>query len=141
MHQQRVRDYSSFSSAVKSRFRPAAEELGFEQLSGVLYAKEREGWYEMFGLQSLRIPDSDYERGILADLPRSPSLTTGFREEVTRSARILGEKYISGKSAIAVARYGKGEIVLFAFRPQHRGQSYATFPFIFNALEKRDLVP
>lgn len=48
----------------------------------------------------------------------------------------LGEKYMNGKTALAEAVYGKGKIVLFAFRPQHRGQSFGTFPFIFNALEK-----
>ncbi len=48
----------------------------------------------------------------------------------------LGEKYMNGKTALAEADYGKGKIVLFAFRPQHRGQPFGTFPFIFNALEK-----
>ena len=48
----------------------------------------------------------------------------------------LGEKYMNGKTALAEAVYGKGKIVLFAFRPQHRGQTFGTFPFIFNALEK-----
>ncbi len=48
----------------------------------------------------------------------------------------LGEKYMNGKTALAQADYGKGKVVLFAFRPQHRGQSWGTFPFIFNALEK-----
>jgi hypothetical protein len=48
----------------------------------------------------------------------------------------LGEKYRDGKAALVEVSYGKGKIVLFAFRPQHRGQSWATFPFIFNALEK-----
>jgi hypothetical protein len=48
----------------------------------------------------------------------------------------LGEKFMNGKTAFAEAAYGKGKIVLFAFRPQHRGQSWGTFPFIFNALEK-----
>ena len=48
----------------------------------------------------------------------------------------LGEKYLNGKTALAETNYGKGKIILFAFRPQHRGQSWATFPFIFNALEK-----
>jgi len=48
----------------------------------------------------------------------------------------LGEKYMNGKTALAETDLGKGKIILFAFRPQHRGQSWGTFPFIFNALEK-----
>lgn len=52
------------------------------------------------------------------------------------SGWMLGEKYLNGKAALVETTYGKGKIVLFAFRPQHRGQSWATFPFIFNALEK-----
>ena len=52
------------------------------------------------------------------------------------SGWMLGEKFLNGKAALAQTSYGKGEIVLFAFRPQHRGQTFATFPFVFNALEK-----
>src|SRR5215217_296788 len=52
------------------------------------------------------------------------------------SGWMLGEKYLNGKAALAEATYGKGKIVLFAFRPQHRGQTWGTFPIIFNALEK-----
>lgn len=52
------------------------------------------------------------------------------------SGWMLGEKYLNGKPALVETNYGKGKIVLFAFRPQHRGQSWGTFPFIFNALEK-----
>ena len=48
----------------------------------------------------------------------------------------LGEKYRDGKAALIEVAYGKGKIVLFGFRPQHRGQTWGTFPFIFNALEK-----
>jgi hypothetical protein len=48
----------------------------------------------------------------------------------------LGEKYRLGKAALIETRYGKGKIVLFGFRPQHRGQTWGTFPLIFNALEK-----
>jgi hypothetical protein len=53
------------------------------------------------------------------------------------SGWMLGEKFLNGKTALAEASYGQGRVVLFAFRPQHRGQSWGTFPFIFNALEKR----
>ncbi|HUF03641.1 MAG TPA: M14 metallopeptidase family protein [Aridibacter sp.] len=58
-------------------------------------------------------------------------------DDLLLSGWILGEQHIKGKTAIAAAKHGKGEIVLFAFRPQHRGQSFATFPFIFNTLEKQ----
>jgi hypothetical protein len=57
-------------------------------------------------------------------------------KDALMSGWMLGEKFINGKTALAEATYGKGKIVLFAFRPQHRGQTFGTFPFIFNALEK-----
>jgi Domain of unknown function (DUF4304) len=46
------RDYKSFSSAAKSRFRGMSKELGYEQITGILYTKRREGWYEAFSLQA-----------------------------------------------------------------------------------------
>ncbi len=57
-------------------------------------------------------------------------------KDALMSGWMLGEKYLNGKIALAELDYGKGRIVLFAFRPQHRGQTFGTFPFIFNALEK-----
>jgi hypothetical protein len=57
-------------------------------------------------------------------------------KDALMSGWMLGEKLINGKIALAETDYGKGKIVLFAFRPQHRGQTYATFPLLFNALEK-----
>jgi hypothetical protein len=68
-----------------------------------------------------------------------PNITTIARyaeKDALMSGWMLGEKYLNGKTALAEITYGKGKIVLFAFRPQHRGQTFATFPFIFNALEK-----
>lgn len=58
------------------------------------------------------------------------------QKDALMSGWLLGEKYLNGKTALAEAKVGKGKIVLFAFRPQHRGQTWGTFPFIFNALEK-----
>jgi hypothetical protein len=46
------RDYKSFSSAAKSRFRNMANELDYEQITGITYTKERDGWYETFNLQA-----------------------------------------------------------------------------------------
>ena len=57
-------------------------------------------------------------------------------KDLLQSGWLLGEKYLKGKIALVEADYGKGKIILFAFRPQHRGQTWATFPFMFNALEE-----
>ena len=55
-------------------------------------------------------------------------------KDILLSGWIFGEKYINSKSAIAEVDFGEGNIVLFGFRPQHRGQTYGTFPFIFNVI-------
>ena len=46
------RDYSSFSSAAKSRFRNAAAHLGYEQITGITYAKRCGDWFATFNLQA-----------------------------------------------------------------------------------------
>ena len=78
--------------------------------------------FEMpFGLKA-----GDEEEDYVANYARKDALLSGW---------MLGEKYLNGQAALFETEKGKGKIVLFAFRPQHRGQSWATFPFIFNALE------
>jgi len=72
----------------------------------------------------------------IGDKSKVKSIAEYAEKDVLLSGWILGEKYLNGKTALAETAYGKGKIVLFAFRPQHRGQTFATFPFIFNALEK-----
>lgn len=56
------------------------------------------------------------------------------KENVLRSGWLLGESKLKGKIALAEVQLGKGRVILFAFRPQHRGQTWGTFPFIWNSL-------
>ncbi|HEU4836251.1 MAG TPA: M14 family metallopeptidase [Pyrinomonadaceae bacterium] len=56
------------------------------------------------------------------------------KENVLMSGWLLGEDKLRGQIALAEVGVGKGRIVLFGFRPQHRGQAWATLPFIWNAL-------
>ena len=44
------------------------------------------------------------------------------------------EKYLKNKAAMMRAPYGKGDVVLFSFRPQFRGQPRGTYKLIFNAI-------
>lgn len=56
------------------------------------------------------------------------------KDNVLRSGWLRGEERVKGRIALAEIGMGKGRIVLFAFRPQHRGQSWGTFPFIWNSI-------
>ncbi len=53
------------------------------------------------------------------------------------SGWMLGGALIEEKAALAETKFGKGSVVLFAFRPQHRGQTFATFPLLFNAVTEK----
>ena len=56
------------------------------------------------------------------------------REQVLRSGWLLGEDRLKDRIALAEVGLGKGRVILFGFRPQHRGQTWGTFPFIWNAI-------
>jgi len=56
------------------------------------------------------------------------------KDNLLRSGWLRGEDKLKDGIALAVYPMGKGRIVLFGFRPQHRGQTWGTFPFMWNAI-------
>jgi hypothetical protein len=53
---------------------------------------------------------------------------------VVASGWLRGEEYMAGRAAVINIDMNPGHIVLFGLRPQHRAQTQATFPLLFNAL-------
>ena len=47
---------------------------------------------------------------------------------------VLGPERLAGKPALLRARVGSGEVILFGFQPNYRGQSIVTWPLFFNAI-------
>ncbi len=72
-------------------------------------------------------PGGEMQRWVLMSYPEDP-------RDILLSGWINGAEKLTRKAAGVAMTYGKGKIVLFGFRPQHRGQTHGTFPMIFDAL-------
>ena len=97
--------------------------------------------------------DVDQTHPVMAGMPprtkifvsRSPVFTTledfegtalaAFQKKGSplASGYMLGQKYIQGYAAALDVYHGDGHVLLLGFRPQWRGQSFATFRVLFNA--------
>lgn len=53
---------------------------------------------------------------------------------IVASGWLKGEELMGGRAAVVTVDMQPGRIVLFGLRPQHRAQTHATFPMLFNAL-------
>jgi zinc carboxypeptidase len=53
---------------------------------------------------------------------------------VLASGWLKGEELMAGRAAVVSIDLNPGRVVLFGLRPQHRAQTHATFPLLFNAL-------
>jgi hypothetical protein len=50
------------------------------------------------------------------------------------SGRLIGERVLYDRPALVDIDFGKGKIIMFAFRPQNRAQTHGTFLLFFNSL-------
>jgi hypothetical protein len=70
----------------------------------------------------------------ITDTQRAHSAAHYVEGNPLRSGWLLGPEYIAGKSALVDVTLGKGRVVLFGFRTQHRAQTWGTFKFLFNSI-------
>ncbi len=54
--------------------------------------------------------------------------------------QVLGPERPAGRPALLRARVGRGEVILFGFQPNYRGQSIVTWPLFFNAVSGGRLI-
>lgn len=63
-----------------------------------------------------------------------------YGQDPVRAGWILGPEHLAGKPALLRARIGEGEVILFGFQPNYRGQTIGTWPLLFNAIAGGRLV-
>ncbi|HYN40539.1 MAG TPA: M14 metallopeptidase family protein [Thermoanaerobaculia bacterium] len=73
------------------------------------------------------MPGAEMTRTVLASYPAEG-------RDVLVSGWIRGEEKLTRNAAAVALTSGKGRVVLLGFRAQHRAQTNATFPFLFNSL-------
>jgi hypothetical protein len=84
------------------------------------------GFYGNSPFFELREGFDPYRATVAVRYPNASLVASGW---------LRGEELMAGRAAVVqVEAPGGGRLVLFGLRPQHRAQTHATFPLLFNAL-------
>jgi hypothetical protein len=86
---------------------------------------ESYGFYNNSPFFSLGDGFSTQKLSVVARYPNTGVVASGW---------LKGEELMAGRAAVVTVDMNPGRIVLFGLRPQHRAQTHATFPMLFNAL-------
>jgi Zinc carboxypeptidase len=81
-------------------------------------------WFE--ASPAFDITDPAHARAVVSYPATGDPLLSGW---------LLGGSKLNGKAAMVDVSLGKGHVILYGFRPQYRGQSEATEPLIWAAIE------
>jgi hypothetical protein len=92
---------------------------------GLGMAAETYGFYNNSPFFALVEGFSSQQASVIARYPNTEVLASGW---------LKGEDFMAGRGAVVEVKMNPGRIVLFGLRPQHRAQTHATFPLLFNAL-------
>nr|MCU0410675.1 hypothetical protein [Bacteroidales bacterium] len=82
-------------------------------------------FYRGAPLFSTTVPRFDMDRRVIGAFPEKNILMSGYCEN---------EEIISGKPAMIWIKKGKGELIIYAFNPQFRASTQATYKLLFNAV-------
>jgi hypothetical protein len=88
-------------------------------------ARETYGFYNNSPFFSLVEGFASQKTSVVARYPNTDVVASGW---------LKGEELMTGRAAVVSVDMNPGRIVLFGLRPQHRAQTHATFPMLFNAL-------
>ncbi|HLF84153.1 MAG TPA: M14 metallopeptidase family protein [Blastocatellia bacterium] len=86
---------------------------------------ERYGFYNNSPFFALVEGFASQKASVVARYPNSDVVASGW---------LKGEELMAGRAAVVSIEMNPGRIVLFGLRPQHRAQTHATFPMLFDAL-------
>ena len=92
---------------------------------GLGMAPETFGFYNNSPFFALVEGFASQKTTVVARYPNSNIVASGW---------LKGEELMTGRAAVVSVELNPGRIVLFGLRPQHRAQTHATFPMLFNAL-------
>jgi hypothetical protein len=96
---------------------------------GLGMAAETYGFYNNSPFFALVEGFSSQQASVVARYPNTDVLASGW---------LKGEDLMAGRAAVVSVEMNPGRIVLFGLRPQHRAQTHATFPLLFNALYRAE---
>jgi hypothetical protein len=83
------------------------------------------GFYNNSPFFSLSEGFAAQQVSVVARYPNASLVASGW---------LRGEEHMAGRAAVVAVDLKPGRIILFGLRPQHRAQTQATFPLLFNSL-------